>query len=159
MQKKLFIPLIVTVTLGSALNAFSLSDATSMATSASSMMNSGASMSKNASLTSTLMSGLGVTKQQATGGTGAILQYAKNSLNSQDFSKVASSIPNANALLAAAPAVSKAASKAKGISSLASSFSSLGMSSGMVQKFVPLILGYLQTSGKSGAMGLLKNIL
>jgi len=44
-------------------------------------------------LINSLTSGLGVSEQQATGGAGAIFDYAKNNMSAADFTKVANGLP------------------------------------------------------------------
>ncbi len=128
-----------------------------------------------AGLTDTLMSSLGVSQKQASGGAGALLKYAKGNLKKDEFSKVSSAIPDMSSLLAAAPAVAKATGGSMGglggmasalggdslggIASLASSFSDLGLSADMIQKFIPTILEYVKGSGGDSVMNLLSGAL
>jgi hypothetical protein len=124
-----------------------------------------------AGLTDTLMSTLGVNKKQAQGGAGSLLNYAKGNLSKSDFSKVSSSIPDISSIMAAAPKMEKSSGglgamasalggdSLGGLASLASSFSGLGLDSGMVQKFIPVILDYVKGSGGDGVMSLLQGAL
>lgn len=127
-----------------------------------------------ASLTDTLMSSLGVSEKQASGGAGSLMKYAKGNLSKDDFSKVSSSIPDMSSLLAAAPAAGKAAGglgglggmasalggdSLAGLAGLASTFSGLGLNADMIQKFIPTILEYVQGSGGDGVMSLLQGAL
>jgi hypothetical protein len=110
---------------------------------------------------------LGVSDKQAAGGVGSILSYAKGELPSNDYSKLASAIPNADSLLKMAPSTSKSSalgglgslaskgSSMAGMAGLASQFSSLGLDSGMISKFVPIIMDYFKSSGSTDAMGIL----
>jgi hypothetical protein len=45
------------------------------------------------------------------------------------------------------------------MASLAGGFSKLGLDSGMVGKFIPIVLSYVQEKGGDGAMQLLQNAL
>ncbi len=118
-------------------------------------------------LTNMLVSQLGVTQKQATGGAGSILSYAKESLSVEDFSKVASSVPGIDSLLGAVPSAGGALGSAAsalgggslgGMAAVASQFSSLGLSADMVQKFTPVILNYVKGTGGSDVMGLLSGL-
>jgi hypothetical protein len=119
-------------------------------------------------LVNSLTSQLGVTPQQATGGSGAIFSLAKSQLSAQDFSKIASVVPGMNGFLNAAPApqadaASSAASAlgpltggganagtASGLLSLGGAFKSLGLSPQMATQFAPVIQKYLSSKGGSG---------
>ncbi len=127
-----------------------------------------------AALVNVLTNNLGVTEEQATGGSGAIFDYAKQQMSPADFSQLSSAIPGLDGLLAAAPAVepqggatgsmldkagSVLGSSAGGLGQLGGSFAKLGMSPDMVSKFAPVILEYVNSAGGSELMGSLKNAL
>lgn len=128
--------------------------------------------SANASgLTDTLMSSLGVSEKQAAGGAGSLLNYAKGNLGEEEFASVSNSIPDISSIMSSVP---KAAGKTGGfgdmasalggdslggIASLASGFSGLGLDAGMIQKFIPTILEYVQGSGGEDVMKLLQGAL
>jgi hypothetical protein len=118
-------------------------------------------------LTSLLVSQLGVSDKQASGGAGSILNYAKGALSADDFSKVASSIPGIDTLLSAVPsaggglggvASALGGGSLGGMAALASHFSSLGLNADMVQKFMPVILDYVKGTGGSDVMSLLSGL-
>ncbi len=102
---------------------------------------------------------LGVTKEQAEGGAGAILNTAKEKLSDEDFSKVENAVPGMDDLLAAAPKSDAlggmlgglqsfrggGTEAVKGMASLPSSFSKLGLSPDMVGKFTPVVLDYVES--------------
>jgi hypothetical protein len=126
-----------------------------------------ASKQQSNSLTSILSSQLGINDKQASGGVGSILSYAKEHLDSDKFSTLSNAIPNAGSLLAMAPKASQAmsglsalsgSSSAGGLASLASQFSSLGMNSSMISKFVPIIVNYLKSSNSNGAASILSGL-
>jgi hypothetical protein len=120
---------------------------------------------------------LGVTEEQATGGSGAVFGLAKSRLSPSDFSQVAGAVPEMDSLLGAAPkaesksgmsgAAASAASSMMGsgggslggLASLAGPFSQLGMSPDMIGKFVPSILGFVGGKGGSGVQSLLAGVL
>lgn len=129
-------------------------------------------------LISLLTSRLGVSNAQAEGGSGAILGHAKQKLSTDDFSKVTTAMPETESLIEVAPKAEKAGglagklggassllsgsektSSLAGLAGLSSSFSSLGLSSDMVGKFVPIILEYAQSKGGETVSSILKGVL
>lgn len=120
-----------------------------------------------------LVEKLGVTESQASGGTGLILQVAKEHLDGADFSKIAEYIPGAEGLIEAAPseegggmmgmlggiASQLGADKLGDLAGLASGFSKLDMDSGLVQKFISTVLDYLKDKGGDSVQQLLANVL
>ena len=120
-----------------------------------------------------LISQLGITKDQASGGAGSIFQLAKQNLNVEDFSSVAKAVPGIDQMMGAAPKVEGSSSTLGGISSmlgssskklggiagLTSSFEKLGLSGNMVDEFIPIILDYVKKSGGENVMNLLKGAL
>ncbi|MEO1937353.1 MAG: DUF2780 domain-containing protein [Sulfurimonas sp.] len=115
-----------------------------------------------------LSSQLGVSDKQAAGGVGSILSYAQGSLPSNDYTKLASAVPDASSMLSMAPkstnalsalgSLGGAASSATSMAGLASQFSSLGLDSGMISKFIPIMMDYFKQSGSTGAMGILSGL-
>ncbi|MEO8489932.1 MULTISPECIES: DUF2780 domain-containing protein [unclassified Pseudomonas] len=123
--------------------------------------------SQTAGLLSALTSQLNITPEQAVGGTGAMLGLAKNQLNNTDYSKLSKSVPGLDQLsgsnsLGSLGALSgllgqTGGSKISGLDSilgnvkntndLNTAFSALGMDSGMVSQFAPVILQYLGGQG------------
>jgi hypothetical protein len=124
-------------------------------------------------LVNLLTSQLGLQPNQAMGGLGSLLNLAKDKLPAGDFQKVAQLIPEAGQAMTAAPKPNAAAGalgalggmlggKADNIASLAGlaqQFSQLGLKGDMVQKFVPIIMQFLQAKGGSGLTSLLGNVL
>lgn len=89
-------------------------------------------------LISSLTSGLGVTPDQAVGGTGAMLGLAQNKLSPDQFSAVSKAIPGASDISkAAAPLIGSASPQSVG--DVQSIFSKLGMSPDTVSKFAPIL--------------------
>jgi len=113
---------------------------------------------------------LGVTREQATGGAGAIFKEAKNKMSSGDYSQLLSAIPGIDSLIQAAPQVSGLAGKAsslfgsssgsiKGLSALTDSFAKLGLSPDMVSQYMDVILDFVQSEAGQQTMTMLKNAL
>lgn len=110
---------------------------------------------------------LSVKPEQAVGGIGSLLGYAKGKLSADDFGKVSKAIPQTDSLISAAPkpdsaissAMAKLGSNASGIASLAGNFQQLGLSPDMVTKFVPEILNFAQLKGGDATKNILANVL
>jgi hypothetical protein len=120
-----------------------------------------------------LVSQLGVQEGQARGGAGLMFKLAKDRLGSGEFSQIAQNVPGAEELSKEAPksggmmgAIGGLASKLGGktgemgnMASLAGGFSKLGLDSGMIGKFIPIVLSYVQGTGGSGVKQLLEKAL
>jgi hypothetical protein len=116
---------------------------------------------------------LGITEEQAKGGAGAIFNMAKQKLSTQDFGTVADAVPEMDDLLKAAPAtgglggaiggkmpsLGGSAQELGGLASLSGSFSGLGLQSDMANKFVPIILSYVESKGGGTAKNILASVL
>ncbi|MGY2342152.1 DUF2780 domain-containing protein [Pseudomonas sp. SDO5532_S415] len=113
------------------------------------------------------LSQLNVTPQQAVGGAGAMLGLAKNQLSSTDYSELAKSVPGIDILsgggeLGALAGLLGSTGKAAGLDNalgnvkdttdLNNAFSALGMDTGMVGLFAPVILQYLGQQGVGGSL-------
>jgi hypothetical protein len=109
-----------------------------------------------------LTSGLGVKEDEAKGGTGLLMNLAKEKLGAGDFGKIANVIPGVDDLIKTAPeadtgimgTLGKMASGMGGsmgqlgtLASLAGGFSKLGLDADMIGKFVPIILSFVQQKG------------
>jgi hypothetical protein len=120
-----------------------------------------------------LVKNLGVSEDAAKGGSGLIFKMAKEKLDSGDFSKVAGAIPDIGDLMKSAPesggvlgGLGKLASGFGGgagqlgnLASLAGGFSKLGLDSGMIGKFIPIILAFAQSKGGDVVKSLLQKAL
>ncbi|MEJ5059697.1 MULTISPECIES: DUF2780 domain-containing protein [unclassified Pseudomonas] len=110
---------------------------------------------------------LDVTPQQAVGGAGAMLGLAKNQLSSADYSELAKSVPGIDKLsgggeLGALAGLLGSTGKAAGLDNalgnvkdtndLNNAFSALGMDTGMIGQFAPVILQYLGQQGVGGSL-------
>jgi hypothetical protein len=118
-------------------------------------------------LIGSLVDTLGVSKEQATGGAGAVFKEAKSNMDPGDYSQLLGAVPGIDSLISAAPqsgglagqASSLLGGSAGSMTGLADSFSKLGLSPDMVNQFVPVILDFVQSEGGQQAMTLLKNAL
>ncbi len=125
-----------------------------------------------------LMSGAGVDESQATGGAGLILKMAKDKLGSGDFAKLAGMVPGLDGLADAAPEASGGGGGLMGalgglagglggggggglgdMAKLAGGFSALGMDTGKLSQFLPIILSFVQGKGGGDAMKMLQDAL
>lgn len=131
---------------------------------------SGSVLADTSKLIGSLVDLLGVSPEQATGGAGAVFKEAKNNMSAADYTQLLEAVPGIDSLIAGAPEAGGLAGKAssliggtsgsmKGITALADSFGKLGLSPDMVNKFVPVILDYVQSEGGQQAMTILKNAL
>lgn len=118
-----------------------------------------------------LTSQLGVTEKQAEGGAGSLFKLAKNSLPTEKFAKVSQAVPGMDLLLQAAPALPKLkgignlpaslGENTKGgldMASLPAMFAKLGMEQGMVARFIPVVLSFVQSKGGDTVMEMLKGV-
>ena len=111
-----------------------------------------------------LTKNLGVSRTQAQGGAGLLFKLAKDKLGAGDFSKVSAAVPGIDGMLSAAPAsgggmlggLGKMLGGGGGLAGLAGGFSKLGLNSGMIRKFVPIILQFVQSKGGDGVKSLLE---
>jgi hypothetical protein len=166
---------LLTLAASPAFAQFSLSDAANVVSAMQG--NSGekdgavAAAPKAAGLLNTLGSDLKITPEQAIGGAGAMLGLAKNRLSEPQFSELSKSVPgldqiagnsaigglnglggllgggsDKNALL------DGLLGSVKDTNDLNSAFSALGMDSGMIGQFAPIILQYLGQQGVAGSL-------
>lgn len=112
-----------------------------------------------------LTKNLGVSETQAQGGAGLLFKLAKEKLSGGDFGKVAAAVPGVDKLIGAAPSagvlggLGKMFGGAGGLASLAGGFTKLGLDSGMIGKFVPIILSFVQSKGGDAVKGILEKAL
>lgn len=123
-----------------------------------------------------LTQNLGVSEEQAQGGAGLLFKLAKDKLGDGDFQQVASAVPGIDGLMDAAPSgggglmgalggiasslgVGGGGGKLGGLASLAGGFSKLNLDSGMVGKFIPVILSFVQSKGGDTVKNLLAGVL
>jgi hypothetical protein len=105
-------------------------------------------------LTGLLMQQLGVTQPQAEGGAGALFQLAKSRMSAGNFTALSNSVPEIPALLAAAPAASPI-----GEGGMAGTFLQLGLTPDMVQKFIPIVVQFVENSSGGTVAAAFKSAL
>lgn len=117
-----------------------------------------------------LTDNLGVSQEQAQGGAGLLFKMAKDKLGSGDFQQVADAVPGIDDLMGKAPSGGSTMGALGGLASsigggslgnmagLAAGFSQLNLDSGMITKFVPVILSFVQSKGGDGVKGLLASV-
>ena len=122
-----------------------------------------------------LVSNLGVSEDQAKGGAGMLFKLAQGKLSGDEFAQIANKVPGVNDMVSAAPdaaggglmgAVGGLMSKMGGgssdlgaLASLAGGFDKLGLDSGMVGKFVPVVLDFVRNQGGDSVGNMLKGVL
>ncbi|QKL00184.1 DUF2780 domain-containing protein [Pseudomonas sp. NEEL19] len=154
--------------------AFNLSDAANAVSAMQNQQQQGQVQAPQAQadLLNTLGSQLNITPEQAVGGAGAMLGLARNSLSSEDYGQLTKAVPGldllsgANALgglsglgdlLGSSKGSQSALDKALGNdvqnrSDLDNAFKALGMDTGMIGQFAPLLLHYLGQQGIAGSL-------
>lgn len=154
--------------------AFNLSDAANAVSAMQTQQQPGQVQAPEgqANLLNTLGSQLNITPEQAVGGAGAMLGLARNNLSSDDYGQLAKAVPGldllsgANALgglsglgelLGSNKGSQSALDKALGNDvenrgDLDNAFKALGMDTGMIGQFAPLILQYLGQQGIAGSL-------
>lgn len=153
--------------------AFNLNDAANAVSAMQGQQNKAPVQAPEASanLLNTLGKELKVTPEQAIGGTGALLGLARNQLSSADYAQLSKAVPGLDMLsgenalggLAGlgdllgksgeASALSNAlGGNVKNGTDLSNAFSALGMDTGMIGQFAPLILQYLGQQGVAGSL-------
>jgi hypothetical protein len=120
-------------------------------------------------LISALTSQLGITSKQASGGAGLLMKLARERLSPGEFQQVAAAVPGLDGLLKAAPAAGGGGvmgmfGKAVGgnageLAQMAGGFSKLGLNASMIQKFIPVIMGYVQQQGGASVAGILQKAM
>jgi len=100
-----------------------------------------------------LQSQLGITETQAAGGTGALLQLAKSQLGTGTMNSLASKVSGLSSLLGNGSSLGEGLlSNISSMSGVQTAFSALGMEPGMIQQFVPVVLGFLANQGAAGGL-------
>ncbi|MGV8863885.1 MAG: DUF2780 domain-containing protein [Pseudomonas sp.] len=145
--------------------AFNLNDAANAVSAATGGNQKTTAAPEAAGLLNTVGTQLNVTPEQAIGGTGALLGLAKNKLSSADYSQMTQAVPGLDLLSGAGAlgglggllggsgnsAATNALGNVKSMADVNSAFTALGMDSGLVGQFAPLILQYLGQQGASGS--------
>ncbi len=119
-----------------------------------------------------LMAGAGVSNAQAEGGAGLLFRLVKQQLSAGDFARVAEAVPGVEGLIDAAPesggglggllggvASAFGAKELGNLGALVEGFGKLDLEAGMIGRFVPIVLAYLQLRGGSDLGALVKGVL
>jgi hypothetical protein len=116
-------------------------------------------------LISALTSQLGVTQEQATGGAGSIVSFARDQLSGDDFGTLAKAVPGLDALADSAPKgstggglLSGAVNQLGGTAKLADQFAGLGLDPSYVQQYLPIVLDYVEQTGGEAAKSILAGV-
>ncbi len=114
------------------------------------------SSQQDSPLVSALTSQLDVSPEQATGGAGALLALATNSLSGKQSSELSGLIPGMSQLQESVPGLLGMADNMSAVSDI---FSQLGLDASMISQFAPIILQYLTSQGaSSGLLGSLGSL-
>ena len=120
-----------------------------------------------------LTSQLGISDDQAKGGSGLLFKMVKEKLDASEFSQIASAVPGIDDLISSAPepgglagalgslasSFGGSAAKLGDLSSLASGFKALDLDSNLIAQFVPVILSFVQSKGGDVAKSILERVL
>lgn len=127
-----------------------------------------------AEMVSSVSGSLGISQAQATGGLGAIFDYAKNNISKEQFSTISKSLPKVDSLIQAVPSITEEEGSSKNslggllnqakkysssVSSLAvlqQKFESLGLSPEMIGKVIQGAYVYLESEQGQPVKALLK---
>ena len=120
-----------------------------------------------------LVAATGVSQQQAEGGAGLLLNLLKEKLSDGDFAQVSEAVPGIDKLMNAAPDTASGGlggllgstlsalggGELGDLASLANGFSKLDLDTGMLGKFIPILLAFLQNQGGGDLAALAGRIL
>lgn len=117
---------------------------------------------------------LGVSKEQAEGGLGLIFKLAKEKLGGE-FTEVSKVVPEANHLINEAPAEDEGGAGLMGmlggmagklglgdigkLAAMAAQFKKLGLDMDTVQKFVKVVMSFVESKGGTAVKDLLNKVL
>lgn len=154
--------------------AFNLSDAANAVSAMQNQQQQGQVQAPEgqANLLNTLGSQLNITPEQAVGGAGAMLGLARNNLSSDDYGQLTKAVPGLDLLsganvLGGLSGLGELLGNDKGSQSaldkalgndvqnrgdLDNAFKALGMDTGMIGQFAPLLLQYLGQQGIAGSL-------
>ena len=108
-------------------------------------------------LLSTLTSQLGVTPQQAAGGTAALMNVAQQKMPATNYAELLKSVPGLSSLVQGNESLVNGAMQMMGDSDMVGkAFGALGMDSSMVGKFAPVLLDYVKQYATPENVSLLK---
>jgi len=116
---------------------------------------------------------LEISEAQARGGAGLLFKLAKEQLGSGDYSQLSATIPGIENLAESSPGAGMLGSALNGLSAalgggssgsgnlagLAAGFSKLGLDTGMIGKFIPVVLSFIETKSGNEAKKMLADVL
>jgi hypothetical protein len=117
---------------------------------------------------------LGIDEAQASGGAGLLFKLAKDKLGSAEFAQLRAAVPEVDQLIETAPDAGTGRLGGLGglasvfggkigalgnLASLAEGFGDLGLDSGTVARFLPLVLSWVQARGGDGVRDMLAGVL
>ncbi|WP_020208202.1 DUF2780 domain-containing protein [Gilvimarinus chinensis] len=105
-------------------------------------------------LLSNLTESLGVSSEQAAGGTSALLAMAANNLSDDQTSVLGDILPVGNS----GGIASQLISQVTNMESVKTVFDSLGMDTAMVNQFAPIVLDYVGNNGGKELLGSLSSL-
>lgn len=125
-----------------------------------------------------LTQSLGIQEEQAKGGAGLLFKMAHEKLGAEKFAQVSEAVPGMSEMLAAAPEAGGGVAgalggmagglggmagglggKAAGLAGLAGGFTQLGLNPASIQKFVPIVLNFVQNKGGDNVRNILAGVL
>ena len=121
-------------------------------------------------LVSLITDDLDISSSEARGDAGAIFAYAKDSLDDDEFDRIAEGVPDMDSFLHAAPHVeadsffgirdtlSELDSPVAGRSSLIDSFDELDMDRDMIDEFLPIVYDYVEDVSGERARDILEDL-
>ncbi len=111
-------------------------------------------------LLSTITGSLGVTNEQAAGGTAALMQAAASKMPSPNYNEILKKVPGLDSITGKNGGMIGSAAAFLGSSdNVSKAFKSLGMDGSMAEKFIPLILQYSEKYVDKENLSLLKSAL
>lgn len=120
------------------------------------VLSSEVSKQETSPIVDALTSQLNITPEQATGGAGALLALASNSLSGSESSELGDLIPGMSNLQNSVPGLLSMANNMGAVNDI---FGKLGLDPSMISQFAPVILQYLTGQGaSSGLLGSLGSL-
>jgi Protein of unknown function VcgC/VcgE (DUF2780) len=124
-------------------------------------------------LIQTLVQQLGVSDEQASGGAGLLFKLAQEKLSSGEFGQMKDAVPGIENMMSSAPQSGGLAgalgglassfggggSQLAGLAELAGGFKNLDLDSGMIGKFIPIVLSFVQSKGGDALKQMLAKVL
>ena len=106
----------------------------------------------------TLAQQTGVTANQAVGGLGSVLAFAKAKLPAEEFSQVSNGIPSADQYIKSLDGFGVKSSEIKDVVDLRTSLQKIGMSEEVATRFMPAAVNHIRSTGGEAAAGILAGL-